>query len=65
MHKRKRVPKPRETTFALGKICGCGSCRYCHAWQREQTVLAMLDEVRRGREIAEAAREEQLKNWRA
>jgi len=42
----------------LGKVCGCGKCQYCFAWQVEQTAQAMLDQVRQGKEIAEAARRE-------
>jgi len=64
MTTRKRPPKPRESTLALGKICGCGKCRYCRAWQGEQTILAMVDEVRRGKEIAQAYREKELNKWR-
>jgi len=63
MRKRKHVPKPRESTLALGKICGCGSCRYCNALLRELTLQSMVEEVSRSKQIAEAHREEQLKKW--
>ena len=55
---RKRKPKPRASTLALGKICGCGKCKYCYAWQDEQTAQGMVEMVRRGKEIAEAGRKE-------
>jgi DNA repair photolyase len=54
---RKRKPTEDER-IVLGKICGCGKCKYCYAWQHEQTMQAMLDQVRQGKEIAEAARQE-------
>lgn len=63
MH-RKRPPKPRESTLALGKICGCGKCRYCGALSTELTLQAMVEEVRQGKEIAEKSREAKLKEWR-
>lgn len=63
MH-RKRPPKPRESTLALGKICGCGKCRYCEALSAELTLQAMVEEVRQGKEIAEKSREAKLKEWR-
>jgi hypothetical protein len=63
MRKRKRVPKPSKSTLALGKICGCGSCRYCDALSRELTWQSMVEEVGRGKQIAGAHREEQLKKW--
>jgi hypothetical protein len=60
MWKRKRIPKPRASTLALAKICGCGRCKYCDALSTELTMQAMEDEVRRGKEIAEEARKEFL-----
>ncbi len=62
MWKRKRPPKPSASTLALGKICGCGKCRYCLALQHEEMLLDMVDQVRRGKQIAESAREEILRN---
>lgn len=63
MYKRKRVPKPRKSTLALGMICGCGSCKYCNALSTELTWQSMEEEVGRGKQIAKAHREEQLKKW--
>jgi len=54
---KKRKPTEDER-IVLGKVCGCGKCQYCFAWQVEQTAQAMLDQVRQGKEIAEAARRE-------
>lgn len=64
MATRKRPPKPRESTLALGKICGCGGCKYCQAWHREEVMRKMVEEVRRGKEIAQAYREKELNKWR-
>lgn len=61
---RKRIPKPRASTLALGKICGCGKCRYCSVLATELTLQAMVEEVRQGKEIAERSREDKLKEWR-
>jgi hypothetical protein len=64
MTRRKRTPKPRESTLALGRICGCDRCKYCEALSAELTVQAMVKEVSRGKQIAEAHREELLNKWR-
>ena len=63
MWKRKRVPKSRASTLALGKICGCESCKYCKALAHELAIQRMLVMVERGPDIAKAAREEKLKEW--
>ena len=57
---KKRNPTEDER-IVLGKICGCGKCEYCEALSAELTMQAMVDEVRRGKETAQAAREEFLK----
>jgi hypothetical protein len=61
--KRKRIPRSRASTLALGKICGCGSCKYCKALAHELAVQEMLVMVAHGPDIAKAAREEKLKEW--
>lgn len=62
------MPRKRKLTedemIVFGKLCGCDKCKYCDAWSREQTMQAMLDEVSRGKEIAEAARRKQMEKWR-
>jgi hypothetical protein len=58
-----RRKKPTvDEAIVFGKLCGCGKCRFCQAWQDEETILHMLDQVRRGKQIAESAREEVLRN---
>ena len=63
MWKRNRIPKPRASTLALGKICGCEKCKYCKALAHELVVQEMLVMVAHGPDIARAAREEKLKEW--
>lgn len=60
---KKRKPTEDEM-IVFGKLCGCDKCKYCNAWSHERTMLAMVEEVRRGKEIAEAYRQEQLTKWR-
>jgi hypothetical protein len=52
---RKRKPTEDEM-IVFGKLCGCERCKYCDAWGEERLMQRMVDEVRRGKEIAEAAR---------
>jgi hypothetical protein len=53
-----------DEMIVFGKMCGCDKCKYCNAWSREQTIQAMLNEVSRGKQIAETARKELIESWR-
>ncbi len=58
-----RRKKPTvDEAIVFGKLCGCGKCKFCMTWQHEQVLLDMVDQVRRGKQIAESAREEILRN---
>lgn len=53
-------PLTRDERIALGKICGCERCAYCFEWRIERVTLDMMEEISRGKEIAEQARQEWL-----
>ena len=52
-----------EEILAFGKMCGCGECRFCHAYEQERIWKKMVKEVKRGKEVAEKHREEIKKGW--
>lgn len=62
MARRKRPTEDERIVF--GKLCGCGKCAFCMAWEHEQILQRMDDEVRRGVEIATTAREELVRKWK-
>ena len=38
----------------FGKICGCGQCKYCHAYEMErvwQQVTTMIEDAERKRPV--------------
>ena len=57
-------PLSREEEIALGRVCGCGNCKYCYKFQMEQVHREMEAMVRNGRAIALSAREEHIRQWR-
>ena len=56
-HKAKAHRKKQEAIM-FGKMCGCGECRFCHAYEQEKVWEQMGEQIRRGKEIAEAGRKE-------
>lgn len=61
---KERKPKlTREEKLMFGRMCGCGKCKFCYAWQQEKVWLNMIEEVEKGKERAKQAREHIKEGW--
>ena len=49
--------------IVFGKMCGCDNCECCLAYAQSKVLEDMVAQVRRGKQIAESAREELRRQW--